>query len=399
MASCPASAGRPRFDIADIVRQHRAALEAEQRLTLEQRRVLSAIALCRTAVLGGHIELCRSCGLERAYFHSCRHRGCPKCQALEQERWIAARAERLLPVRHFHVVFTLPSELRTLARYRPRDIYGALFAAASETLLELGRTHLEARLGVTMVLHTWTRDLHLHPHVHALVTAGGQALDRSSWKPSSEKYLFAAKEVMGVLLRGKMMAALRALHRAGTFDGFDEFDDPEGFDRLMRRLAAKGWVVHAKKPFGQVDHVLGYLGRYTHRVAIANSRLLDVTDQSVTFRTRKAETCTVTPVEFLRRFVQHVLPDRFHKIRHYGLYSSTAARPGAALDHARALLGAAPNSPAPPASAETAPVSWIELLRELTGRDITRCPRCGERLEWQVVPTPLSRAPPLEIAS
>jgi len=399
VASCPASAGRPRFDIADIVRQHRAALEAAQHLTPSQGRVLSAIALCRTAALGGHIDVCRSCGLERACFHSCRNGGCPKCQALEQERWIAARAERLLPVPHFHVVFTVPSELRALARYRPRDIYGALFAAASETLLELGRTHLDARLGVTMVLHTWTRDLLLHPHVHAIVTAGGAALDRSSWKPSSEKYLFDTKKVMGVLLRGKMMAALRALHRAGTFDGFDEFDDPEGFDRLMRRLAAKGWVVHAEKPFGQVGHVLGYLGRYTHRIAIANSRLVDVTDHSVTFRTRNGETCTVTPVEFLRRFVQHVLPDRFHKIRHYGLYSGTAARPGGALDHARALLAAAHNSPSPPAAVKAAPKSWVELLRELTGRDVTRCPRCGEQLERLVVPTPLSRAPPLPLAS
>lgn len=195
MATGPASAGRPRFDIADIVRQHRTALEAEQRLTPSQGRVLSAIALCRTAALGGHIEVCRSCGLERACFHSCCNRNCPKCQALAQERWIAARAERLLPVRHFHVVFTLPSQLRALARYRPRDIYGALFAAASETLLELGRTRLEAQLGVTMVLHTWTRDLQLHPHLHALVTAGGAALDRSNWKPSGEKYLFAAKEI------------------------------------------------------------------------------------------------------------------------------------------------------------------------------------------------------------
>ena len=399
MASCPASPGRPRFDIADIVRQHRAALEATQHLTLSQRRVLSAIALCRTAALGGHIDVCRSCGLERTCFHSCRNRNCPKCQALAQEKWIAARSERLLPVRHFHVVFTVPSQLRALARYRPRDIYGALFAAASETLLELGRTRLEARLGITMVLHTWSRELHLHPHVHALVTAGGLAFDRSSWKASSAKYLFPAQGVMGALLRGKMMAALRALHRAGTFDGFDEFDDPEGFDRLMRRLAATHWNVYVKKPFGQVEHVLGYLGRYTHRVAIANSRLLDVTDQAVTFRSRDRDTVTVPPVEFLRRFVQHVLPDRFHKIRHYGLYSATAARPQGTLDRARGLLPPAAPSVAPAAGTDGAPPSWVEQLRELTGRDVTRCPRCGNRLERLAVPTPWPRGPPLELAS
>ena len=167
----------------------------------------------------------------------------------------------------------------------------------------------------------------------------------------------------------------------------------------MRQLAAKDWVVYVKKPFGQVDHVLGYLGRYTHRVAIANSRLLDVTDQSVTFRTRNGETTTVSPVEFLRCFVQHVLPNGFHKIRHYGLYSATAARPGGALGHARALLTAAHNSPAPPAAAKAAPKSWVELLRELTGRDVTRCPRCGGRLERLPAPRPVSRAPPLELAS
>jgi hypothetical protein len=399
VASCPVSAGRPRFDIADIVRRHRAALEVAQHLTLKQRQVLSAIELCRTAALGGHIDVCRSCGLERACFHSCRNRNCPKCQALAQEKWIAARAKRLLPVRHFHVVFTLPSQLRALARYRPCDIYGALFAAASETLLELGRTRLKARLGVTMVLHTWTRDLRLHPHVHALVTAGGAALDRSCFKPSNSNYLFTAKGVMGALLRGKMRAALRALYRAGTFDGFDEFADPESFDRLMSRLAATNWIVYVKKPFGEVDHALAYLGRYTHRVAIANSRLLDVTDQSVTFRTRNGETTTVSPVEFLRRFVQHVLPEGFHKIRHYGLYSATAARPDGALGHARDLLAAAQNSSAPLAAAEAAPASWVELLRELTGRDVTRCPRCGNRLERLALPTPLSRAPPLELAS
>jgi len=394
--TCPASAGRPRFDIADIVWQHRAALEASQHLTLGQRRVLSAIQLCRTAALGGHIDECRSCGLERAYFHSCRNRNCPKCQALAQEKWIAARAERLLPTQHFHVVFTLPSQLRALARYRPSDIYDALFAAASKTLLELGRTHLGAQLGITMVLHTWTRELHLHPHAHALVTAGGLALDRSCWKASSATYLFPAKGVMGALLRGKMMAALRALHRSGTFDGFDEFADPEGFDRLMSQIAAKSWVVYVKKPFGEVQHVLEYLGRYTHRVAIANSRLLEVTDQSVTFRTRNGETTTLPPVEFLRRFVQHVLPDGFHKIRHYGLYSSTAARPNGALGRARELLLVARRIPTSPPDTKVALTSWLEQrLLELT--NVTFCPRCGYQLERVVVPSPLSRAPPLQL--
>jgi len=387
---CLAPAGRPRFDIADIVRQHRAALEAEVHLSLAQCRVLSAMALCRTAALGGHVDVCRSCGFERPAYNSCRNRHCPKCQALRQEKWIAARTERLLPVRHFHVVFTLPSELRALGQHHPREVFGALFQAASETLLELGQSRLDARLGVTMVLHTWTRELRFHPHVHALVTAGGLALDGSRWAPSSKKYLFPV-EVMGALLRGKVMAALRALHARGAFASFNDFDDLTAFDRLMAKLARTKWVVYAKKPFRHVDHVLKYLGRYTHRVGIANSRIIEVHDAAVTFRTKNGKTVSVTPLEFLRRFVQHVLPDGFHKIRHYGLYAGAAeAARDAAHDH---LLP----TPAPTASAATE-LTWPEQLRELTGRDVQRCPRCGAQLEHLPVPTPSCRAPPRAMA-
>jgi hypothetical protein len=393
VTTCPALAGRPRFDIADIVRQHRAALEAQVHLTLAQRRVLSAIALCRTAELGGHVDVCRSCGFERPAYNSCRNRHCPKCQALRQEKWIAARTERLLSVRHFHVVFTLPSELRVLARHAPREIFGALFAAASETLLQLAETRLGARLGVTMVLHTWTRELRFHPHVHALVTAGGLALDGSRWAPSNSKYLFPV-EVMGALLRGKMMAALRALHARGAFASFEHFADPEGFDRLMQKLArAKKWIVYAKRPFERVDHVLKYLGRYTHRVGIANSRLVDVTDDAVTFRTKNGQTVTVKPVEFLRRFVQHVLPDGLHKIRHYGLYAGAAEDARLVAQQHLAPKASTMNTATPTAS------SWTEQLRNVTGRDVHHCPRCGDAIQHRPVPAQIGRAPPRRVAA
>lgn len=348
------------------------------------------MALCRTADLGGHVDVCRSCGFERPAYNSCRNRHCPKCQALRQEKWIAARTERLLAARHFHVVFTLPSELRALAQHAPREVFGALFASASETLLELGETRLGARLGVTMVLHTWTRELRFHPHVHALVTAGGLALDGSRWTPSNRKYLFPV-EIMGALLRGKMLSALRSLHGRGAFASFSAFADPEGFDRLMQRLAsAKRWIVYAKRPFARVGHVLKYLGRYTHRVGISNSRLMEVTDEAVTFRTKNGKTTTVTPVEFLRRFVQHVLPDRFHKIRHYGLYAG-------AVEVAR---HAAQEHLAPTARPASAPTStWSDQLREVTGRDVHHCPQCGGAIEHRPVPARIGRAPPLEAAA
>jgi hypothetical protein len=395
VAHRPAQAGRPRFDIGDIVRQHRAALETQMCLTLQQRRVLSAMALCRTAELGGHVDVCCSCGYEHPAYNSCRNRHCPKCQALAQEKWIAARSQRLLPVKHFHVVFTLPSQLRSLALSHSREMYKALLAAASATLLELGRTRLGARLGITMVLHTWTRDLRYHPHVHAIVTAGGLSDTDSQWIPSSPKYLFPVK-VMGALFRGKMMAALRSLYSAGAFEAVYSLAEPAAFERLMATLASKSWVVYAKKPFREAKHVMAYLGRYTHRVAIANSRLVDVSDHAVTFRTKNGKTVTLSPVDFLRRFIAHILPDGLHKIRHYGLYCSAHARPGGLLETAQQYLEPDLSTPDPD---ERAPNGWVEQLQVFTGRDVARCPVCGGRLYSHVVPSPLigskSRPPPL----
>ena len=386
MGHCPASAGRPRFDIADIVRQHRVGLEVEHRLSATERRVLTAIERCRTAALGGHVEVCRSCGHKQPAYNSCRNRHCPKCQCLAQERWIAARAERILPVRHFHVVFTVPSELRALCRRAPRALFDALFCCASDTLLELGHSRLGGTLGVTMVLHTWTRDLRFHPHVHAIVTAGG--VDGSGgWHPTRD-YLLPV-EVMGQLLRGKMLDQLRRLQRNGLLESPGELEDPEAFDRLMIRLSKARWVVYAKRPFRRIEHVLGYLGRYTHRVAISNGRLINVTASTVTFRTKEGKTHTITPVEFLRRFVQHVLPDGFKKIRHYGLYASSAA---GTLALARARL--ASNGTSAPSARSLAP-TWQQLLRDLTGRDVDRCQRCGGAIERIPIDRQTARGPPV----
>jgi hypothetical protein len=341
-------------------------------------------------VLGGHLEACRSCGHEQPAYNSCRNRHCPKCQCLAQERWIAARSERLLPVRHFHVVFTLPSELRALCRRAPRALFEALFRCASETLLELGHSRLEAMLGVTMVLHTWTRELRFHPHVHAIVTAGGAGAS-GGWRPTKD-FLFHV-DVMGALLRGKMMDQLRRLQRTGLLNPMRELEDPEAFDRLMARLAKVRWVVYAKSPFRRVEHVLAYLGRYTHRVAISNGRLVEVTPSTVTFRTKEGKTHTVSPVEFLRRFIQHVLPDGFKKIRHYRLYASNARDK---LELARAVL----ESPAAhPSNTPLSRPTWQQLLCELTGRDVDRCPRCGGAIDRVALERQVARGPPPQEAA
>ena len=380
MTAGPAQAGRARFDIGDIVRAHRAPLEAQHPLTPAQKRVLTDMGQCRTVALGGHVDRCPSCEYERPSYNSCRNRHCPKCQALAQEKWIAQRSERLLDVGHFHIVFTLPSQLRFLAKLAPCEMYNALFRAASDTLLELGRSRLGVTIGATLVLHTWTRELNFHPHVHAIVTAGGLTLDGQRFRHSSRRYLFPVKQVMGKLLRGKVLALLSEAHAAGAFAHVHAFDDPSAFGRLVAKMKKLSWNVHAKAPFGSSKHVVAYLGRYTHRVGIANSRLLEVTDERVVFRTRGDDTETLHPVEFLRRFVQHVLPDRFHKIRHFGLYASPL------LAAARERLGMSP--PTPPTRA-----SWEQRLLELTGRDVRRCPLCLSLLLQQPLPH-VARAPP-----
>lgn len=371
---------RPAYRIADIVRRHLQALEKEHALAQEQKRLLGAIALCRTPAMGGHLHHCPNCATEHPVYHSCRRRGCPNCQALAQEKWIAARAERILPVRHFHLVFTLPSELRRLAKGHPADVYNAFFRIVGEILTELGLTRLKVTLGWTMVLHTWRRDLGFHPHIHALVTAGGLSLDGSEFRNVPGGYLFPG-EVMGELLRGKVLEALRRLFAKGAFPELDT----ESFGALMTSLARhKSWVVHAEPPFRDASHLLGYLGRYVHRIAISDSRLKEVTAERVTFGTRNGQTASLHPVEFLRRFVQHVLPQGFHKVRHGGLYAST--RKGGRLDQARVLLEREEG----PAAAEGRKRKAETLEKPLF--EGHRCPDCDGLMEKTNVRLPRLRA-------
>lgn len=375
----PGSKKAGRFDIADIVRGHRAALESKHSLSPEQKRVLTDIAQCRTATLGGHLDRCQDCGYERPSYNSCRNRHCPKCQALAQEKWIAEQQQRMLDVKHFHVVFTLPAQLRPLAAFAKDAVYGALFRAASSTLLEFGKRRLSATIGTTLVLHTWTRDLRYHPHVHAIVTGGGLSLDSTRWHSVCRDYLFPVY-LMSRVFRGKMIDELKRAYEDDEFACFRDFEDPEAFSKLVATLWNLPWVVYAKSTFSKGEYVLKYLGRYTHRVGIASSRLLDLTSEYVHFRTKGDGSETVSPVEFLRRFVQHVLPDGFHKIRHYGLNASPEKR-----ELARAIL----KTPV----ALVKPQSWRERLAKLTGYDVSRCPKCSGALIQ--LPLAMARAPPM----
>lgn len=350
------------FDIAQIVCAHRAQLQGSYALSRSQKRVLTDIANCRTAALGGHLDQCAQCGHERPSYNSCRNRHCPKCQALAQDKWIAEQQVRMLDVQHFHVVFTLPAELRALASFAPQTVLHALFAAAASTLLSFGERHLKATVGATMVLHTWTRDLRYHPHVHCIVTGGGLLFDGLHFSTIRRKYLFNVKN-LGRVFRGKMLEALSTIYRQQGFNGFDSFNDPQGFARLIGAVAKLRWNVYSKPSFANAKHVIEYLGRYTHRVGIANSRLVSVSPAHVTFRTKNGATATLSPVEFVHRLVQHVLPDGFHKIRHIGLYASKTKR-----DKARMALNQEPCA--------LAPCSWRARLTALTGRDVGLCPVC-----------------------
>lgn len=381
-----------------LARIYGPAVACDGALPESARRVLRDLLRCRTAALGGHLDRCAGCGFERPSYNSCRNRHCPQCQGLARQRWLEQRLVRLLPVHHFHVVFTLPAELRGLVQCNRRALFTLLFACASETLMELaaspGRLGPDgAKLGLTAVLHTWTRDLAFHPHLHCVVTGGGLAPD-GSWTMTRPGFLFPVR-VLGALFRGKFLAGLRALARR------DELDmNRSEFERDLERAASKRWVVYCKPPFRDAQQVYAYLGRYTHRVAISNQRLVafdDATDR-VTFVTRDAKRTTLPAEAFLRRFLLHVLPPGFTRIRHYGLLASSNVH--TKLENARALLGPdahdADTKPACVPRAEhpdpDAP-DYVRVLFRLTGVDLLACPKCHGRLLHCPL-RPLSRAPP-----
>jgi hypothetical protein len=389
-------AGRPALSIADIVRAHGPDFQKSRALTPDQGRALRAIAACRTAALSGHLDVCPACGYCRPSYNSCRNRHCPTCQGAAAAAWVEARRQTILPSSYFHLVFTLPQQLRPLVHRNRRLLFGLLFEAATQTLLTLAADHdrLGALIGITAVLHTWTRDLSFHPHLHCVVTGGGLAPAGGAWVESGRSRFLFPVAVMAALFRGKFMAALVRLYQRGALDlggPLQTLADPEAFQLLKDTLYRKRWVVYAKRPFGGPQQVFAYLGLYTHRVAISNRRLLAVDEHGVRFATRDHKTARLTHQEFLRRFLLHVLPKGFVKIRHFGLLASHHA--GAKLEQARALLAPAIPPADTPAPAPD-PVTAHKPQTPNAGLAApARCPLCDQGLLLRL-PLPDQRPPP-----
>ena len=344
------------LEVADIFRVAGPAYRASHagQLSLHQLKVMSAIENCRTAALGGHLEACEDCGHRRIAYNSCRNRHCPKCQGAAARTWLAAREADLLPVGYFHVVFTVPAAIADIAFHNKAAVYDLLFHAAAKTMLTIAADprHLGARIGITAVLHTWGSALTHHPHVHMIVPGGGISLDGERWISSRPAFLVPVR-VLGKLFRRLFITGLIALHDQGRlafFGGLAPLADRRTFLRHLSPVRSKRWVVYAKPPFSGPAAVLAYLSRYTHRIAISNRRLLAFDEASVIFRYKdyrrdgadRHQAMTLAAGEFIRRFLIHVLPRGFHRIRHYGLLSATARKPN--LARARELLAAAPPS-------------------------------------------------------
>ena len=403
---------RPNLEIADIFRKYGPAWRRVNagHISLSQLKVMSAIEACRTEALGGHVAACTECSHQHIAYNSCKNRHCPKCQGPAARDWMAARAEDLLPVEYFHVVFTLPAEIARIAYWNKKAVYGLLFKASAQTVVTIAADpkRLGARVGMTSVLHTWGSALTHHPHVHMIVPGGGLSPDGNRWV-SCKPGFFLHVQVLSRLFRRLFVEGLLALHRAGNlafFGDLAELAEPDAFAAYLAPLRKTEWVVYAKPPFGGPEAVLAYLSRYTHRVAISNSRLISADAETVAFRWKNYRIKTGDPLpdsglpanhergrsvmhlatgEFIRRFLIHVLPDRFHRIRHYGLLAS--ARCKSNIAKIRTFLGTETTKQDDPPPAEVIPLT----LRE-------PCPECGGPMRIVEIfrrgQKPQSRAPP-----
>jgi hypothetical protein len=367
-------------EVGDIFRRYGPQYRRHHQLPVNQLRAMRAVESCRTADLGGHVDECDHCGHTRISYNSCRNRHCPKCQFLKKEKWVEARNKDILPIPYYHVVFTLPGELNPLLLRNQKAMYDLLFRSVSETLIELGKDpkHLGARIGFMCMLHTWGQNLMDHPHIHCVVSGGGLAPEDKAWVACRKKF-FMSVRVMSVLFKGKFLDYLRRLYVSEKLEfpgGIAHLTEPGSFESFRKKLYHKKWVVYCKPPFNGSKGVLQYLSRYTHRIAIGNRRILNAEDNRVSFRWRdysdgnKEKVMTLEASEFIRRFLLHILPKRFVKIRYYGLWGSRNRK--ADIPLCRTLLGDA--TPKAPEAAK--PEAWHVSFLRLTGIDLFVCPSC-----------------------
>lgn len=369
---------RPALELADIVRRYGPAYQQRHPLPWYQRALLRAVEICRTAVLGGHVEQCDHCSHQRISYNSCRNRHCPKCQSLARAKWLQQRQGELLPVEYFHVVFTVPNQIAAIAFYNKKAVYSILFRAAAETLLTIAGDpkHLGARIGFFAILHSWGQNLLHHPHLHCVVPGGGFSEDHQRWTGCRPGF-FLPVRVLSRLFRRLFLEALGKAHQKGQLKFFSELEplrNPGAFARYLAPLQQIEWVVYAKPPFGGPRQVLEYLGRYTHRVAIANERLVSIDNDQVSFRWKdyrhqnrhQWKIMTLAAEEFLRRFLLHALPPGFQRIRYFGWLANRHRKQR--LQQARQLLGAAVTDWLPEVASKT-----LALLTDA----LRRCPQCG----------------------
>jgi Putative transposase/Transposase zinc-binding domain len=375
---------RPALEVADIFRDHGPAWRSANagHVSLDQLKVMSAIERCRTAALGGHVARCEKCAHTLIAYNSCRNRHCPKCQGRAAKEWLAEREAELLPVPYFHVVFTVPARIGAIAYQNKAVIYDLLFKTSAETMLTIAADpkRLGVRIGITSVLHTWGSALVHHPHIHMIVPGGGFSLDGTRWLSCRPRYLMPVP-VLSELFRGRLLAKLLAAHAAGKLQFFGKhaaLTERKAFAAYLAPLRKLKWYVYSKPPFGGPTAVLAYLSRYTHRVAISNRRLITLDSRGVTFRYKdyrangraRYKVMTLAPAEFIRRFLIHVLPEGFHRIRHYGLFASTSRTSNIA--RARQLL----NAPAPQNQSNDADIAKPDEPAALA----QPCPCCGGRM-------------------
>jgi hypothetical protein len=390
---------RPRFEVADVFRCYGADYRLHNGASMSnaQHRVMTAIEVCRTAFLGGHLEQCDQCGHQRNAYNSCANRHCPKCQSLARAQWLEDRQSELLNTQYFHVVFTLPQQIATIAYQNKRELYGILFRAAAETLLTIAADpkHLGAEIGFFAVLHTWGQNLLHRPHLHCVVTGGGLSADGSQWI-SCRAGFFLPVGVLSRLFRRLFLENLLKAFDAGKlqfFSSLESLRDRSSFRDYLAPLREAEWVVYAKRPFAGPEQVLDYVGRYTHRVAISNNRLLDIAEDKVTFRYKdyrhdsQQKTMTLEAEEFIRRFLLHVLPEGFQRIRYYGFLANRYREQK--LAHCRELL----DMPAPEPPALDGAKDYRERYEELTGCSLWQCPVChkGRMLAIEILPRNHSR--------